>query len=108
MSAGRRMKKLLFPILLASSALFPASAQMSVNLTPSIPSPAPLGTVVKWSAAVANASSGTLEYRFQARYSGRGYRVTMIPVGNPSNRTATNAGMTGPAIGDFHTVVDFG
>src|SRR5690348_13595227 len=101
------MNKLLFPILLAASALSSASAQMTVNLTPSIPSPAPLGTVVQWTASVANASSGTLEYRFQTRYTGRGYRMTIFPAGSSRNRTGTSAGMTGPAIGDFRTVVDF-
>jgi arylsulfate sulfotransferase len=52
-----------------SWALFAISEQaiaMSVSLTPSIPSPAPVGTIVTWTASVPNAGSATLWYRFRA------------------------------------------
>lgn len=41
------------------------SAQMSVSLVPSVPSPAPLGTVVVWTASISNGLPGTYWYRFQ-------------------------------------------
>lgn len=53
---------------------------MSVTLTPSINSPAPLGTTVTWTAAVDSALPGTLVYAFRVR---------------PLNQA-------------FHTVVDYG
>ena len=55
-------------------------AQMSVAVTPSLPSPAPLGTPITWTATVSGANPGTLWYRFRI----------------------------GPMGGDLHTVVDYG
>ena len=45
-------------------------AAMSVALDASLPSPAPVGAVVTWSASVPDASPGTLAYRFSARPAG--------------------------------------
>ena len=47
-----------------------AASSMTVSLQPSAQSPQPLGTPVKWTAAVTGASSGTLWYRFRTRYIG--------------------------------------
>src|SRR5580700_11118029 len=41
-------------------------ANISVTLTSSVSSPAPLGTVVKWTATAVDTGSGTLWYRFRA------------------------------------------
>jgi hypothetical protein len=59
-------------VLLAAAAGLPA---MSVTLTPSIPSPAPLGTVVTWSVEVADAEPGNLWYSFRVREADRAYRI---------------------------------
>jgi arylsulfate sulfotransferase len=50
-------------------------AQMSLSLTPSVPSPAPLGTLVTWTATPSGASPGTLRYRFRVRNSSGGFRT---------------------------------
>ncbi len=55
-------------------------AAMSVALNPSVPSPAPVGTIVTWNPTVASTSPGTLWYRYRAR----------------------------PVSGDFRMVRDFG
>ena len=52
-----------------------AHAQMAVSLDPSVPSPAPMGTVVTWQATVTGVDSGTVWYRFRTRRPGREYRV---------------------------------
>src|SRR5690242_17763524 len=49
------------------AAAAPLMAQMSVTLRSSIPSPAPLGTVVTWTPTVVNGGSGTLWYRYRTR-----------------------------------------
>ena len=51
------------------------ASAMSVNLAPSIASPAPVGTVVTWTANVSAADSGTLWYRFRARYFGQDFHI---------------------------------
>src|ERR1051325_4100762 len=43
---------------------------MSVALSPSAPSPAPVGTVVTWTAGLADASEGTAWFRFRVRRAG--------------------------------------
>ena len=60
--------------LLAASAPCLASA-MSVSLAPSTPSPAPVGTIVTWKAAVSDPSPGRLWYRFSAHESGQDSHV---------------------------------
>ena len=45
----------------------PLQAALSVSLKPSIASPAPLGTVVHWSASVPDAGTRPLWYRFRSR-----------------------------------------
>src|ERR1700693_2107017 len=61
-----------FAMLLLST--IPA-AGMTATLTPSQPSPAPLGTMITWSASVSDASSGTLWYRFRVRELGGSYQI---------------------------------
>ena len=48
---------------------------MSVGLTSSMPSPAPVGQIVTWTAGVSGADSGTLWYRFRTRAPGKQFRV---------------------------------
>ena len=55
-------------------------AALSVTLTPSVNAPAPLGTLVQWTASVPDAATRTLWYRFRSR----------------------------PANTGFHTIVDYG
>jgi arylsulfate sulfotransferase len=52
----------------------PLPAAMSAALTSSVQSPAPLGSVVTWTATVSNANPGTLWYRFRAGYLGQDLR----------------------------------
>ena len=52
-----------------------ANAAMSVNLQPSVPSPATVGTVVTWWVPVSDADDGALWYRFRSRRIGWGYQV---------------------------------
>jgi len=52
-----------------------AQAQLSVTLDSSVPSPAPVGTVVTWQATVSGVDSGTVWYRFRSRRSGSIYRT---------------------------------
>ena len=79
------MKSLLFWRLIAwSAAGISASAQMTVSLAPSVASPAPLGTVINWTATVTRANSGTLWYRFATR--------RMDPPGEPVSVRKGNRG----------------
>jgi arylsulfate sulfotransferase len=71
--------------LVAASPAFP----MSVVLSGSVSSPAPLGTPVTWTADVSGAEPGTLWYRFRTRYSQVGVRAHAVNFG-------------------YHTVVDYG
>jgi arylsulfate sulfotransferase len=48
---------------------------MSVSLVPSLPAPAPVGTVITWSVIVLNPVPGTLWYRFSAHESGQDSHV---------------------------------
>lgn len=73
-----RNRALLAVILLASGAKLQAA--LSVTLTPSVPSPAPLGTLVHWSTSIPDSATRTLWYRFRSR--------------------APNS--------SFHTIVDYG
>ena len=54
-----------------------AAQQMSVSLSQSVQSPAPLGTVITWSAAVSNANPGVLSYRFRVRPIGSDFRTVV-------------------------------
>jgi len=56
---------------------------MSVALSPSAPSPAPVGTVVTWTADIADAGPGTAWYRFRVR--GAGEEPRTIKDFGPSN-----------------------
>jgi arylsulfate sulfotransferase len=101
------MKSSLFLLLLVASGLS-ASAQMTVSLAPSVLSPAPLGTVINWSATVSNASPGSLWYRFQTRL--------LEPRKDPAPARAgywpDGAGRNTPAVMEYsgisRTVVDYG
>ncbi len=67
----------------------PAVAQtLTVTLTPSIPPPAPVGTLVTWS-AFAYGSAGTVWYRFRQQRPGLPYH--MIRDFSPSNQLAWTA-----------------
>lgn len=90
-------KKLSFgftPLLaFASLTLFAASstplqAQMTVSLTPSVPSPAPLGSPVTWTASVSGANPGTLVFRFRVWHYGRDFH-TLVDYGPKSSLTWT-------------------
>jgi arylsulfate sulfotransferase len=50
-------------------------AAMSVSLNPSVPSPAPVGTVVTWTASVSDASPGVLWYRFRSHRTDQPFHV---------------------------------
>ncbi|MBZ5674593.1 MAG: aryl-sulfate sulfotransferase [Acidobacteriia bacterium] len=52
-----------------------SSAQMSVTLTPSLPSPAPVATMITWNASVPDSPAGTIWYRFRVREGGGDYTV---------------------------------
>jgi arylsulfate sulfotransferase len=56
---------------------------MSVSVTPSIPSPAPVATLVTFTAAVSGAASGTIWYRF--RYHGYDQDSQLIQDFGPTN-----------------------
>jgi arylsulfate sulfotransferase len=64
-------------------------AAMSVSVTTSVPSPAPLGTRVKFTATVNGAAAGTLFYRFRAE------------IGSIRGRIGANRD-------EFRTIVDYG
>lgn len=51
------------------------ASAMSVTLTPSVPSPQPLGTLVTWTAAAADTGSGTIWYRFSSHPFGEDLQV---------------------------------
>jgi arylsulfate sulfotransferase len=66
-----------------------ATAAMSVSVAPSVPSPQPLGTLVRFTATVSGADAGGLRYRF---------RVREQAFGGPRRHLEA----------PFRTVVDFG
>src|SRR6185503_1321463 len=61
-------------LMMAATAPLPAAA-MSAILSPSMPSPAPVGTMVTWNASVLDANDGVIWYRFRARQSGGDYQL---------------------------------
>jgi arylsulfate sulfotransferase len=44
-----------------------SSAQMTITLTPSLPSPAPVATMITWNASVPDSPAGMIWYRFRVR-----------------------------------------
>lgn len=60
-------------VMLAASAV--SAAGMTVTLVPSQASPAPVGTMVTWSASVPDGSNATIWYRFRARELGGSYQI---------------------------------
>ena len=75
-----RTRHLLAGVVLLAVPWTPLQAQMTVSLSPSVPSPAMLGVPITWTATVSGANPGTLVYRFAVWHSGL----------------------------DFHTLVDYG
>ena len=65
----------------AIAALLPA--QIAVTLTPSQPSPVPLGTVVTFTASASGANLGTPTYRFRARLAGSNFHTVVDYGPNP-------------------------
>lgn len=57
-------------LLLAAFAMPGQASAISVSLNPSIPSPAPVGTIVTWTASVPNAGTASIWYRFRAAAAG--------------------------------------
>src|ERR1700674_5139375 len=51
------------------------AAGMTATLVPSLPSPVPVGTMITLNGSVANASKGTIWYRFRVRELGGSYQV---------------------------------
>ncbi len=54
-------------LVLWAALCMPVYCQISVSLEPSVPSPAPVGTLITWTAKVAAATPGTHWYRFITR-----------------------------------------
>ena len=52
-----------------------AAAGMSVTLTPSLPGPVTVGTVVRWTASVSGVADDTVWYRFRAGRLGQAYKL---------------------------------
>src|ERR1022692_238071 len=52
-----------------------SSAAITVTLTPSLPSPAPVATMITWNAAATDSASGTIWYRFRVREVGGDYAM---------------------------------
>jgi arylsulfate sulfotransferase len=64
--------KMLLPagiLFLVVGACFNVALAMNLSLSPSIPTPAPVGTLVTWSATSNSVSAGMLWYRFRVRWS---------------------------------------
>ena len=79
---------------------------MSVSLVPSVPSPAPLGTVVVWTASVSNGSAGTYWYRFRTgKESIRSVRAAPLP---GLYRTDAGTDLTAAVSGSLTMAVDYG
>jgi len=82
-------------MLAIAASCLPVAAQMTVSLSPSQPSPAPLGTVVTWNASVWPAQHGTLSYRFRTRLLGTGFR-TVVDYGPKSSFDWATIAREGP------------
>jgi arylsulfate sulfotransferase len=75
-------------LILLVVACIPLQAQMTVSLSPSVPSPARLGVPVTWTASVSGANPGTLVYRFGVLHSSRDFQ-TLVDYGPKSSLTWT-------------------
>ncbi len=82
--------ELALPVFVFTTA--PIASAMSLALNPSIPSPAPVGTVVTWTANVSNADPGVLWYRFRSHRTDQPFHVVRDygPV-NSLDWTASNS-----------------
>jgi arylsulfate sulfotransferase len=81
--------------LIAFSVSAPLASALTVSLAPSVPSPAPVATLVTFTATVSGTSSGTLWYRF--RYHGYGQDSQLIKDYGPENTLVwTNSDHEGP------------
>jgi arylsulfate sulfotransferase len=82
-------------VLLAFFISAPLASALTVSLAPSISSPAPVSTLVTFTATVANTASGTLWYRY--RYHGYGQDSQLIKDYGPENTLVwTNGEHEGP------------
>src|SRR5579862_4360654 len=68
-----RFVEFLAPASLGMLLTGPVAAAMSLTLTPSLPSPVAVGTMINWSASVSD--SGAIWYRFQARRVGQPFQM---------------------------------
>jgi arylsulfate sulfotransferase len=76
MTTRKNRAKCLSRLLFFAVALTPwAQAAVSVSLTPSVPSPAPLGTLVTFTAVASDTDPGTLWYRFRERRVGGEFHI---------------------------------
>src|SRR5579884_2030394 len=62
---------------LFTCAFAPYAGAMGIILTPSTASPAPLGTLITWTAAAQDADPGTLSYRFRTRFGSAPFRTVV-------------------------------
>src|SRR6266404_3833503 len=62
-------------LLTALLGIAPAAWTMSVSLKSSVPCPAPLGTIVTWTASPSDGGAGATWYRFRARAVGQDFHV---------------------------------
>ena len=87
------------PLLICGAALLagsPMMATLTVTLTPTVPSPQPLGTTITWNAAVVGDPdpSPTYEYTFSAEPNGapcKCERVSLIPTHLSGRRLPSKA-----------------
>src|SRR5690348_13722326 len=61
-------------VLVLFAATIAAQAQLAAFLSPSFPSPSPVGTVITWTAST-SAGSGNTQYRFRARVAGMDFHL---------------------------------
>ncbi len=63
------------PALFITIMLSGFASAMTLTLTPSLPGPVSVGITVTWTASVADATNGTIWYRFRARQFGQTYQI---------------------------------
>ena len=85
---GLSAPNILVGVALLATSGTPIQAQMTVSVSPSVLSPAPLGTPVTWTASVSGANPGTLAYRFRVWPGGRDFH-TLVDYGPNSSLTWT-------------------
>jgi arylsulfate sulfotransferase len=68
-------KRLMVIVFFIAAAGLEQASAMSVTLTPSIPSQAPVGTIVTWNASVPDSGGAALWYRFRTRAVGADFQM---------------------------------